>query len=117
MIIDEPGVVMAGGDHVALFLDLKIMKCQTVESPHYETINIPPNPDYKVFNQNLDNVLQTQPTTLNSIDTQCKWLQNALITAGKKTFGVRDNKSKPKQINKVPKTIRKLRHKGRSSQD
>ena len=109
MIIDEPGVVMAGSDHVALILDLEINKCQTVAPSNYETINIPLNPDYKVFQQNLDNILQTRPTTLDSLDTQCKWLQNALITAGKKTFGVRVNKSKPKQHNNVPKTIRKLR--------
>ena len=80
-----------------------------MEPSNYETINIPLNPDYKVFKQNLDSIVQTRPTTLDSLDTQCKWLQNALITAGKKTFGVRDNKSKPKQSNKVPKTIRKLR--------
>ena len=59
MIIDEPGVVMAGSDHVALILDLEINKCQTVAPSNYETINIPLNPDYKVIQQNLDNILQT----------------------------------------------------------
>ena len=109
MRIDEGGKIMSGSDHVALILDLKIKKSQKAELPRYETVNIPRNPNFEMFHDILDRILQSRTEEHVSLNEHCKWLQSALLRAGKEAFGTRDGKVKRRKCNRIPRTMRKLR--------
>ena len=70
---------MSGSDHVALILDLKIKKSQKAELPRYETVNIPRNPNFEMFHDILDRILQSRTEEHESLNEHCKWLQSALL--------------------------------------
>ena len=62
-----------------------------------------------MFHDILDQILQSRTEEHESLNEHCKWLQSALLRAGKEAFGTRDGKVKRRKCNRIPRTIRKLR--------
>ena len=109
MSIDENGNIMAGSDHAALILKLKLKREHGSSSTPREKINIPNNPDYDVFHFKLDEVLSARTEGYNNIDEHCIWLQQSLISAGILAYGTRNANHQPCRKVSLPKSIRKLR--------
>ena len=96
--IDEQGVNLPGSDHAGLFLYCKLPEARAQEPEEQDlVINTPASPDYTVFHNKVDEILDQIGWEKLDLEEKCKALQNSLIQAGTEVFGLKTKGGAPRR--------------------